>query len=346
MIIRFVMKQIGVSGVPLIHGLHGSFTLEHGLGELLVVESDVACEGAGEVFGVMEPVRVEHIGDAAIEALDHAIGLGSPGWCEAVLDAQCLAQEVELMMARRLTFAGGEQAIGELLAVVGEQALDFAGAGPVQRCEKGGGGLGGPVGLDRDEDPARGAVDGDEQVAPTWLIRHLRQVLDVDMQITRLIGLESLVAGRNLPRFEVGQPAHAVSSQTAVQPGTGDRFIEKLAHDHQQVIQRQPQCAAQLHRHRLLGRREGGLKTMRSVGPIVNTLTRLPFADRHLGDVETPRQHCHRLAAGRNLGTHRRRGPGLLVKGDQHLSLPALSSSITPRIIERATSNGYLRGSI
>ena len=57
MIIRFVMKQIGVSGVPLIHGLHGSFTLEHGLGELLVVESDVACEGAGEVFGVMEPGR-------------------------------------------------------------------------------------------------------------------------------------------------------------------------------------------------------------------------------------------------------------------------------------------------
>ena len=49
--------------------------------------------------------------------------------------------------------------------------------------------------------------------------------------------------------------------------------------------------------------------------------------------------------AGRNLGPHRRRGPGLLVKGNQHLLLPASSSSITPRMIERATSHGYLRGS-
>ena len=64
------MKQIGVSGVPLIHGLHGSFTLEHGLGELLVVESDVACEGAGEVFGVMEPGEM---------GTDHGFPLGELG---------------------------------------------------------------------------------------------------------------------------------------------------------------------------------------------------------------------------------------------------------------------------
>jgi len=40
------------------------------------------------------------------------------------------------------------------------------------------------------EDPARGAVDGDEQVAARGLARHLRQVLDVDVDEARLRVLE------------------------------------------------------------------------------------------------------------------------------------------------------------
>ena len=48
-------------------------------------------------------------------------------------------------------------------------------------------------GHDAHEDPACGAVNGDEQITSGGFIRHLWQVFHVDMKKTRLIGLESFV---------------------------------------------------------------------------------------------------------------------------------------------------------
>ena len=44
-------------------------------------------------------------------------------------------------------------------------------------------------------DPARGAIDGDVQVAFLLLVGHLGQVLDVDVHVARLIVFEGLVTG-------------------------------------------------------------------------------------------------------------------------------------------------------
>lgn len=74
----------------------------------------------------------EHIADTAIEALDHSVGLRGSGFGQAVLDAECLAPLVELVIAAGLALARGEQAAGELLAVVGQQLGDLDRAGLVQ----------------------------------------------------------------------------------------------------------------------------------------------------------------------------------------------------------------------
>ncbi len=49
----------------------------------------------------------------------------------------CLAQQVELVLAAGLALARGEQTVGELLAVVGQQLGDLDRAGLVQGFEEG-----------------------------------------------------------------------------------------------------------------------------------------------------------------------------------------------------------------
>ena len=85
----------------------------------MVVQGHIAQQGLLHVLAAVEPVGLEHIGDAAIESLDHAIGSRGPGLGQSVLDAQLLAQLVELMVAAGLALAAGKQAVRELLAVVG-----------------------------------------------------------------------------------------------------------------------------------------------------------------------------------------------------------------------------------
>jgi len=86
----------------------------------------------------------------------------------------------------------GEQSIRELLAVVGEDAIDFDGTGRMQGRKKAFGAGCGLVGLEGDVYPTCGPIDGDEQIASTGLIRHLRQIFDIDVQIARFVGLEGL----------------------------------------------------------------------------------------------------------------------------------------------------------
>jgi len=88
------------------------------------------------------------------------------------------------MLSAGLPPMGGKQAIGELLAVVGEVAVDFDGAGRMQGRKKAFGAGCGLVGLEGDVDPTCGPVDGDEQIASAGLIRHLWQIFDIDVQVS------------------------------------------------------------------------------------------------------------------------------------------------------------------
>lgn len=66
----------------------------------MVVQGHVAQQGVLQVERAVEAMGVEHITDATIETLDHAIGFGRLGFGQAMLDAKRLAQLVELVIAR------------------------------------------------------------------------------------------------------------------------------------------------------------------------------------------------------------------------------------------------------
>ena len=123
--------------------------------ELLVVEPDVAVQRGFQFLAGSEVVALKHLFDPAVEALDHAVGLRRLGRGEAVFDAQLGAKLVELVLARRGALAQAEEAIGELLPVIGQNGADAYRAGALQVAQKAPG-IGRGLGLeDANEDPSR-----------------------------------------------------------------------------------------------------------------------------------------------------------------------------------------------
>jgi len=94
---------------------------------------------------------------------------------------RALAELVELVLAAGLTVPGAKQPVGELLAIVaslklrlrlvfGHRHSDLDRADLGQRLEEGAGRGGALVGVDGDLYPARGAVDGHEEIASAGLV--------------------------------------------------------------------------------------------------------------------------------------------------------------------------------
>ena len=84
---------------------------------------------------VAKAVGLEHIGNAPIEALDHAVGLRRPRLGQAVLDAQGLTQLIKLMRSTGLALSAAKQTVSELFSVVCQQLADFDRARLVQRLQ-------------------------------------------------------------------------------------------------------------------------------------------------------------------------------------------------------------------
>jgi len=109
------------------------------------------------------------------------------------------------------------------------------------------------------------ATDGDEQVAPGGLIRHLWQIFHVDMHEAWLAGLERLVRLGAHPGPQGIEIAHPMAAQAAIETRARDGRVEKLTANRQQVVQRQQQRPAQLHRHELLRAGQRRRQLMRGV---------------------------------------------------------------------------------
>ena len=62
-------------------------------------------------------VRLKHLLDAAVEPLDHAVGLGVLRWGKAVFDAKVATEQVERVLATGRALAQAEQAVCELFAI-------------------------------------------------------------------------------------------------------------------------------------------------------------------------------------------------------------------------------------
>ena len=94
------------------------------LGDVLIIDLDVAFDGIGQVLGGVEAGGGQNVGDAPVEAFDHAVGLGSSRFGEPVLDAVVGTDPIEGMDTGRLALAGDTEAISKFLAVVGEHPAD------------------------------------------------------------------------------------------------------------------------------------------------------------------------------------------------------------------------------
>ncbi len=114
--------------------------IERFLREVFVVEPGVAVERGCQVEGALEVMSTEDLRQSSVEALDHAIGARRLRLGQAVLDAQCLAERVELMGSGSILGFLAEDPIGELLAVIGEDGSDFHGCRFGQRVEEAAGG--------------------------------------------------------------------------------------------------------------------------------------------------------------------------------------------------------------
>ena len=134
-------------------------------------------------------------------------------------------------------FTQTKQSVSKLFSVVRKNGADAQWAGALKVSEEAT-----RVGrclavVDADEDPAGGAINCNKQIAPGGLIRHLRQILHVDVDVSGLISLEAAVLGAGVLGLEIAQVADAVPTQAAIQPRAGNVRIKKFPNHGQQIIQ-------------------------------------------------------------------------------------------------------------
>lgn len=309
----------------------------------MVVEPGIPEQSGFQVLSAVVAARGEYLGDPAIEAFDHAVGLWRSGFGQTVLNAERFAQPVELMTPRRLAILGAKQSIRELLAVVRQQPGDLDRAGLVQRVQEGASGSRRLVGLEGDVDPAGRTVYGDEEIAPGRLVGHLRQILDVHVQVAGFVGFEGLV--RRSRQCLHRQARNSMTSQQTAQRRATGCFVDEFVGNDQQVIQRQPQGLAQGDNNGLLRRGEGGLQVMGRVRTVFHAVTILPAPDGVFRDAQFGCQRRHRQGRGLDVRSSGRRGRGVLVQADVHVN-SLRSSSIRPRMTSRLTNNARRLGSM
>ena len=131
-------------------------------------------EKAAVVGGAVLRHAVEVVAEAAVEALDHAVGLRPEGAGEAMGDGVLGAEPVEGVLARGFVrgfvrgfalFVDGK-AVGEFGAVVSQHGIDVEREAGAEAIEKAGGGLAPAIGQDFEIDKAGGPIDGDPGLAP------------------------------------------------------------------------------------------------------------------------------------------------------------------------------------
>lgn len=127
--------------MPPHEGLDGADVAEVALRGMGMVERRVALQGVFEGFPGAEAVGGQHLGDESVEALDHAAGLRVCRLDQAMVDGVLGAEAIDGMAAGGLALVGGAEAIGELLAVVGEYGADLERCGVGQAFEEAAGGL-------------------------------------------------------------------------------------------------------------------------------------------------------------------------------------------------------------
>jgi hypothetical protein len=273
-------------------------------------------------------LAADGLGDAPVEAFDHAVGLRVIGLGQTVIDAALLAELVKGMVAGRfpgrLVLLVDGEAVGELGAVVGQDGMNLVREVGQEAFEEAGRSGSVPPGMDLDIDVAGGAVDGDKGITGAAL--QGRQVLQVHMNEADAGRLEG--AGLRLVRF--GKPADAVALQAAVNGAAGQLGIDAPLHHLDDIVQRQLQRRPQLADRPLFDGRQAGDEVVRPVRAVLDRRPVAPAIDRGFADPEFSRQFGHRLLAALDVGARLRCRRGVRVQVQFHDTRCSLIKA-TPR---------------
>jgi hypothetical protein len=254
--------------------------------------------------------------DATVEAFDQAVGLRSIGFGQAVVDVVFGADPIEGVAAggsiARLVLHVDGEAVGELAAVVGQDGVQGVWEVGNEAAEECCGGVGIAPRLDLQIDVARGAVDGDEGVAPAPL--QGGQVLEIDVNEADGRLLED--ADRGLVGLR--SPAQIMALETAVYRTAGELGVDTAPHHFGNVVERQLQLGSQFADQRLLERRQTGRQGLRRMRAVAHSRAFAPTADRRLADPELDRQLGDRLPAALNVSPNLRCGRGVGVQAQLH----------------------------
>lgn len=256
------------------------------------------------------------------------------------------------MVARGLALTAGKQPVGELFAVVGQNFLHLDRARLVQCIQERASGSGRLVAFDLNEHPARGAVNGHEQITPAGLVGHLGQVFDIDMDEPRLVAFENFVRLRGLFGLERIEVTNAVAAQATVKTRARGLRANELTRNSQQVIQGQQQHLSKIDHDAFLSGCQCGLKSVRGVRCDMKAVSALPLVNGAFTHAVTQRQSCSGLRAGRYRGTNGRRGACVFVQGNHHDKAPGWTAVVTQRLsfncsmTALAMNSGYRFGSM
>ena len=88
------MKQVGLVCAPLFECLQECFVVQVFLRDVVIIQVDEAFEGSLQGGGGVEAVGTQDVGDAAVEAFDHAVGLWGAGLGQAMLNAVVGADQI------------------------------------------------------------------------------------------------------------------------------------------------------------------------------------------------------------------------------------------------------------
>lgn len=188
----------------------------------------------------------------------------------------------------------------------------------------------------------RVVVDRHEQVTPRGFVSHLKQILHIDVQVTRLIGFEGAVLRLRRTGLQLAQVTHGMPAKASIQPRARDIEVQKFAHNRQQVIERDHQRLAHRNGANLLSRRQRRLQPMRRVAAVLDAFALAPLVDGLRGNIETRGQRRPGLVAPLDRRTQHRGGRRLPVKMDQHRRPPARMFLRTHLVMNSADRRGEI----
>jgi hypothetical protein len=295
----------------------------------MVVQSHISHARVLQIFTAGESVGFEHIGNEPIEALDHTVGSGSAWLGLAVLNVQCVAQLVKLLVSRGLALTACKQPVGELLTVVGQNSLHLDRASLVQSGQEQASGSGRLVTFDLNKHPARGAVNGYKQIAPAGLVRRLGLIFDINVNEHRLVAFEGFVRRSGLFGLERVEVTNAVVAKTPIKARACGLRAMKLAGDGQQIIQEQQQQHFEFDHDFFMCGYERGLQPLQGVGRIMKGVSAIPVVNGAFTHAITQRQSCSSLRAGHHLRTGCGRGACFFKQGNHLDKAPGWTAVVT-----------------